>query len=290
MTGGAGFIGSNLTKRLVDDDVVIVDNLHTGSLRNLEGAEVRFFPMDSRDVKCLRFDADLIFHLGVCSSSPMYQRNRALAGEAVEGMIQVLEYALSCGAKLVFASSSSVYNGHEPPHVESMVPKVTDYYAEARIAMERLAELYHELHGLEYAGLRFFSVYGPGEDSKGRYANLVSQFLWAMRAGQRPRVYGDGHQRRDFIYIEDVVDAVLAAARSKSSGVFNVGTGRSYSLNELVLKLSERLGVPADPEYVSMPVRNYVYVVQADTRKAERELGFRARYSLDDGLKEMMPK
>ncbi len=292
VTGGAGFIGSNLVARLVKDNrVYVIDNMHTGSEENLAEFKklqnLKLIKMDVEDINQLAVDADYVFHLAFPSASPMYREDPKRVGHAILGTINVLEYAKRTGAHVVYASTSSIYNGMKPPHTEGMMPLVTDYYTEARIAVERLFELYNLLHGVNSVGLRFFSVYGPREKAKGKYANLVTQFLWGMKENKRPVIYGDGEQRRDFVYVEDVVDAMIQASGTKGCEVFNVGTGRNYSLNELVEKLNARLGKNIKAEYIKMPVSNYVMETLADTKKAETKHGFKTRYSLDDGIKKI---
>uniref|UniRef100_UPI0034E255A7 NAD-dependent epimerase/dehydratase family protein n=1 Tax=Methanothrix sp. TaxID=90426 RepID=UPI0034E255A7 len=180
VTGGAGFIGSNLVEELVrrGEDVIVLDNLQTGSLRNLEGLDVEVVTMSCNDIPRLDVNAEMIYHLGIPSSSPMYKENPFLVGEALNGFIAVMELARRCSARVVYASTSSLYNGLEPPHREDMEIRVTDYYTEARFAMERIAELYRRLLNVSSLGMRFFSVYGPREESKGKYANMITKFLW----------------------------------------------------------------------------------------------------------------
>lgn len=292
VTGGAGFIGSNLVEYLAQNNKVhVIDNMHTGSKENLKGAmstnNVQLIEDDAKNIAKHGIDADVIFHLGMYSASPMYRQNPMLVSEVVAGMTGVLEYAKANDAKLVFASTSSIYNGIVPPHNENILPKVTDFYTEARIACERLSELYVKLYGVNVAAMRFFSVYGKHEEAKKQYANLVSQFLWAMKSGERPVIYGDGMQRRDFVFAGDVVDALIAATNIKGFEVFNVGTGKNYSLNELVDMLNAELGTDIEPEYVKMPVNNYVMETLADTKKAKEKLGFSAKTSLEEGIKRL---
>jgi len=182
-----------------------------------------------------------IYHLGIPSSSPMYKENPYLVGEALNGFTAVFEMARKSGARVVYASSSSLYNGLLPPHREDMTIQVTDYYTEARLAMERMAELYKRLFDVSSVGMRFFSVYGPKEEAKKQYANMVSQFLWEMLEGKTPLVYGDGLQTRDFTYVEDVVRSLRLAMDSAYHGVLNVGTGKAYSFNQLVEMINKKL-------------------------------------------------
>ena len=287
VTGGAGFIGSNLVEALAgDNSVTILDNFHTGSMDNLaiKSGDVEVIRMDARDVRSLNQRFDLVYHLGIYSSAPMYREDPGLVGEVIDGMVAMLEYCRSKGSTLVFASTSSIYSGLKPPHREDMVPLVTDFYTEARISAERLANLYAVLYGVNSAAMRFFSVYGYHEGAKGRYANLITQFLLSMKRGEAPVVYGDGSQRRDFTFVTDVVDALLRASSVKGFAAYNVGTGVSYTINDMFNRLNRALGTAIRAKYVPMPVANYVMETLADTGKAERELGFRARVSLDEGI------
>ena len=288
VTGGAGFIGSNLVEALLKDgeEVVVVDNMHTGSPANLEGlrGSLRLIQGSCNDLPGLDLEPQQIYHLGIPSSSPMYKANPLLVGEAINGFISVLETARRSGARLIYASSSSLYSGLLPPHREDMTIAVTDYYTEARLAMERLAELYHRLYGVGSAGMRFFSVYGPREESKKQYANMVSQFLWQMRRGEEPVIYGDGSQTRDFTHVHDVVRALSLAMGSDCQGVFNVGTGRACSFNEVIGMINAQLGTDIKHKYIENPIKNYVQDTLADTGKCRKALGFQAQISLEEGI------
>jgi len=289
ITGGAGFIGSNLVEALSrNNTVIVVDNLHTGSKDNIAGLEksgVKFMNKDARSIGEIKDKVSCIYHLGFYSASPMYRENPHLVAEVIDGMISVLELARKNDCPVVFSSTSSIYNGIKPPHREDIVPGVTDYYTEGRIEAERLSELYYKLYGLNVSAMRFFSVYGYHEDSKHGYANLATQFMKAIIKKEQPVIYGDGTQRRDFVFVTDVVDALLRASDSKGFEVYNVGSGVNYSLNELLDKINNLLGTKIDARYIEMPVKNYVMETLADTTKASRKLGFRAKIDLDTGLR-----
>ena len=292
VTGGAGFIGSNLVEDLLASrrEVVVLDDLSTGSMENLEGLSGKIDLVRGRSSELLDLNIrpEEIYHLGIPSSSPMYKRDPMLVAEAMRGMIAVLELAKKTGSRVVYASTSSLYSGQTPPHREDMEVLVTDYYTEARFAMERMAELYRKLFGVRAVGMRFFSVYGPREGAKRQYANIVTQFLWEMTAGRAPVIYGDGSQTRDFVYVKDVVSALRLAMASDCTGALNVGTGKSYSFNAVAEILAERMGLDLKAEHVDNPIKNYVRNTLADTTKAEEVLGFRARYSLDEGIEELL--
>lgn len=288
VTGGAGFIGSNLVEELLREGhrITVLDNLHSGSQDNLRGMDAKFIKGNAGDVEGLDVgNPQAIFHEGVYSSSPMYKENPRLVAKVVDDFISLLEFAKKRNAQVIFASTSSLYSEISPPHREGILPHVTDFYTEARMAMERLAELYHRLYGMKIIGLRYFSVYGPRENSKGKYANLISQFLWAMQKGEAPIIYGDGTQTRDFIHVDDVVRAnILAMKSGVKFGMYNVGTGKSCSLNELAALLNGKLGTSLKPVYVENRIKNYVQATLADTSKAKKELGFESKVSLEEGI------
>jgi len=288
ITGGAGFIGSNLASVLVKEhDVTVLDNFHTGSADNLDDVKNEIAIIDDSsgniDKQLLNSTIDTIFHFGIPSSSPMYKENPLLVGSTINDAISVFEFAKKTGAKVVFASSSSLYNGLPTPNREDMDIMVADYYTEARLGIERIAELYHKLYGINMVGLRFFSVYGPNERAKGIFANIVSQFLWVMQDGKTPLIYGDGEQTRDFAFVSDVVRACILAMEKDVSGVFNVGTGVSHSFNDVVVALNGVLGTDIEPQYIDNPVKNYVAHTLADLTKVNDALGFRSEYSLEGG-------
>ncbi len=291
VTGGCGFIGSNLVERLLEEGhrVTVFDNLSTGNLKNIEGLDVKFFNEPYEKIPFLVRDIDVIFHLGIPSSSPMYKREPHLVGKAINEAITILEYARKNKCKVVYASTSSLYNGNPTPYKEDMPIYVTDYYTECRYAIERLAKLYNSLFNVKSVGLRLFSVYGPKEKYKGEYANIVSQFLWLMERDEPPIIFGDGSQTRDFIYVKDVVEAfMLAAEKEFNYEIFNVGTGVAYSFNEVVDLINKLLGKNIKPIYKPNPIKNYVYHTLADTTKAERILGFKAKVSLEEGIKNLI--
>jgi UDP-glucose 4-epimerase len=213
----------------------------------------------------------------------MYKKNPLLVGEAINGMVAIMELARISGSpKVVFASSSSLYNGVPIPHREDAAIPVSDFYTEARLAVERVAELYYRLYDLDYAGLRFFSVYGPHEEAKKQYANMVTQFLWEMQADRPPVIYGSGEQTRDFTYVQDVVDALILASKT-GTGIFNVGTGKAHSFNHVIEILNTKLGKNLSPEHKENPIKNYVMHTQADMSKTKK-LGFESGFSLEDGI------
>jgi UDP-glucose 4-epimerase len=155
-----------------------------------------------------------------------------------------------------------------------------DFYTEVRLIWERLAKVYNDFYGTQTVGLRLFSVYGPHEEYKKQYANLITQMIWAKNKGEVFEIYGDGEQRRDATFVSDVVDAFIRAMTNDTKcDVFNVGTGKNYSLNQV----AEMVGVKT--KYVPIPFKNYVSETLANTAKAEKMLGFKAKVSLEEGIR-----
>jgi len=292
VTGGAGFIGSNLVEELLaaGEDVVVLDNMHTGSPENLKGlvGNLRLIQGSCNDLPGMDLHPERIYHLGIPSSSPMYKKNPYLVGEALNGFTAVFELAKKSGSRVVYASSSSLYNGLLPPHREDMTIRVADYYTEARLAMERMAELYKQLYDVNSVGMRFFSVYGPKETAKKQYANMVTQFLWEMQDAKTPIIFGDGLQTRDFTYVKDVTHALQMAMQSDYHGIVNVGTGKAYTFNQTIEILNKAMGLDVKAQHVPNPIKNYVLHTLSDTTKSEKVLGFRARFNLVDGVKELL--
>ncbi|MGC8696697.1 MAG: NAD-dependent epimerase/dehydratase family protein [Conexivisphaera sp.] len=292
ITGGAGFIGSNLVADLVrkGNEVIVVDTMETGNVELLRGLDVEVYRMGAHEFyergDWREGGIDGIFHLGKPSASPMYRSDRNRIVELVRGTIAMLEIARELDVKVVSAGTSSVYNGLSPPHREDMPVQPTDFYTEARLFEERLSRVYELLYGVRWNELRFFSVYGPREEHKGKYANLITQAMWAGMRGEEFVIYGDGTQRRDFVYVMDVVDALERAMESERNGVYNVGTGRSTPLNDAVDLVETITGMRIRRKYVPNPVKNYVMVTEAYVENARRDLGFSARTSLEDGIRQ----
>lgn len=295
VTGGAGFIGSNLVHRLVAEghEVVVLDDLFLGSKDNLDGVmdAITFVEGDIRDQETVQDccdGVDVVFHQAARSSAPMHTEN-AVEGADVNlcGFLNVMEAARRNGFRVVYASTSSMYGSVEPPHREGMGEQPTNLYSASKMSRELYAHVYHTVHDVNVVGLRYFSVYGPRERSKGRYANLVSQFAWKLMDGERPVIYGDGSQTRDFTFVQDVVQANLKAAQSDASGtVMNIGTGTPTTVNQMTAKLQEALGTEIEPKHVENPIDNYVTGQKADYSRARELIGYEPTTALEEGIKQ----
>jgi UDP-glucose 4-epimerase len=290
ITGGLGFIGSHLVKRIYDftnDDIQIIDNCTSGARSNLGDDVFDNITIDG-DMSCIDKDASIILHLGMPSSSPMYKGNPHLLSTVVDDMISILNVCAKNDAPLVYASTSSIYNGNKTPWTETMPVYVSDYYTEGRYIIERLAELYNKMYHVQSVGLRFFSVYGPHELAKGKYANLVSQFMWDIHDDKQPVIYGDGTQARDFVYVDDVIDAIIDAGKYadifNESAIFNVGTGISHNLNDTVRILNDLMDKKIKPKYVENKIANYVPTTLADCTNSTKCLGWKSKTKFIEGI------
>jgi len=293
--GGAGFIGCNIVRRLVREDyeVAVLDDMSLGKEENLKGLpskKVSLVIGDVRDaslVEELTKDVAGVFHVAARSSAPMFSPDPREGIEVnLKGFLNVMDAARRRDFPVVYASTSSLYGRCKPPHREDMLVMPGSFYEYSFYARELATSLYAELYGLRVVGLRYFSVYGPQEEYKGRYANNISQFLWGMMKGERPVIYGDGTQTRDFTFVKDVVEASILAMKSGLKGeVVNVGTGIATSFNTIIELLNKELGTSIKPTYVPNPIKNYVMNTQADTAKAQRLLTFRAKVSLKEGIR-----
>lgn len=297
VTGGAGFIGSHLVEALVEEghDVIVLDDFSLGKEENLSSVKnyIQIVKGDVRDeilVKKLAKDINVIYNEAAASSSPMFFSNLKDAFSInVNGFINILNAAKENNAKVIYASTSVVYGNSKLPFREDMEVNPPNFYSASKLSQEHIAKIFSQEYGIDTIGLRYMSVYGPHEKSKGIYANLVSQFLWAMKKGEQPVIYGDGTQTRDFIYVKDVVQAnILAMKRGDSSEIFNVGTGKSISLNELVRILNRILNTNIEPKYVECKVKNYMMSQQADLTKIRKMLGFNPKYDLEAGIMELL--
>lgn len=302
VTGGAGFIGSNLVEQLVKGGhaVRVLDDFSLGKMENLSAvkSKVEVISGDIRDfevVKKASKGVDVIFNQAAASASPMFRDHlRESVASNVDAFVNLLN---ACRVhdvkKLVYASTSSVYGNNKPPLREDMQLVPVNFYASTKLLNEHFAKLFSIQYGLETIGFRYMSIYGPHERSKGIYANLVSQFLWEMQKGEQPVIYGDGTQKREFTYVSDIVQAnILAMNLKKRLGgdVFNVGTGKCVSLNDVVALLNKLLGKSIKPKYVKNTVKNYIFTQLSDITKIKKTLGYEPKYSLEDGLKEILSR
>jgi len=274
VTGGAGFIGSQLVKRITryGATVFVIDNFSTGRKDNLRGIGCKIVESNVRLINDLKLcDIDLIFHLGAPSSDVLFRENPTQCLlDTINGFAKVLKFAREHQVKkLIYSSSSSVYGRTPPPQSETSPTLATNLYGAAKLICENVANCISEVKSI---GLRIFAGYGPGEKHKGKIASVITLFLNQILNGEKPIVYGNGRQRRDFVYIDDIVDALIESAKTNIEGVVNIGTGRSYSFIEVLNLLMELLEKRASPTFVRKP-KGYFDHTQAEISKMTECLG-----------------
>ncbi|MBI2919496.1 MAG: NAD-dependent epimerase/dehydratase family protein [Planctomycetes bacterium] len=293
VTGGGGFIGSAVVRRFLaaGDAVRVLDNFSTGYRHNLDGlsGKLDVIGADLCDPDAARLalrGVDRVVHL---AAIPSVTRSVADPGETwrvnVDGTFRLLEAARRAGVKrFVFTSSSSVY-GDTPvlPKREDMPVRPLSPYAASKAAGEAVASAYAASFGISAASLRPFNVYGPRQDPGSEYAAAIPRFITALLGRSAPIVYGDGLQTRDFTFVEDAAEAFERAARSEAAGVFNVAAGGRITVLDLIAKIRGICGGP-EPEFLPRRPGDVLHS-QADVTAAEAAFGFRARTSLEDGLR-----
>lgn len=291
VTGGAGFIGSNLANHLAtDNEVIAIDDCYLGTPENLVDA-VEFVEQSVLEDD-LPTDVDIVFHLAALSSYAMHEENPQHGARVnVEGFVNVVEEARQEGCDtVVYASTSSIYGNQTEPSPESMDVEANTGYEASKLARERYAEYFANHYGMAMAGLRFFSVYqgyDGAEGHKGEYANVIAQFVDDIANGRSPKLYGDGTQTRDFTHVEDVVRAIKLAAQERLSGIYNVGTGDQYDFNTVVQMINDELGTNVEPEYVENPIPESVYVQDtlSDASKLQKVAGWEPDIAFKEGVR-----
>lgn len=295
VTGGAGFIGSHLTEMLVErgDEVRVLDNFSSGDPENLAGLEgrIELIRGDLRqptDVQKAVSRVEVIFHQAALVSVPMSIENpRECYAVNVTGTVELLEAARQAGVRrIVLASSAAVYGPPQDlPQRESAQTDCLSPYAASKAFNETLAKLYSLAHQLPVVALRYFNVFGPRQSPFSAYSAVIPQFIQRLKAGLAPKVFGDGKQTRDFIYISDVVRANLLAAEAESAAgqVFNICSGTEASLLDLLELLASILPNAPRAEFID-PRLGDVPRSLGDPTLAEKALGFRAEVSLSEGL------
>src|SRR5919202_1695153 len=299
ITGGAGFIGSSIADSLSandDTEVIALDDLSLGTPSNLS-KKVKFVGgsvMDYELVLELCRGCDYVFHDAAKSSTPMFKNDpREGIDTNVMGFMNIMESSKRNNVKkVIYASSSSIYNGLQMPFRESQTVMPKTFYESSFYCRETIARSYYLENGTSSIGLRYFSVYGPNELHKGTFANNISQFIWDIQEGKSPIIYDCGLQRRDFTFIDDVVKANILAMKSDwiKHGTYNVGTGVQTSFNKVVEIINSILETKVIPTYVTCPIKNYVKDTLADISLARSELGYEPEYSIMDGIKKLVNK
>ncbi|UCD07054.1 MAG: SDR family oxidoreductase [Candidatus Aenigmatarchaeota archaeon] len=296
VTGGAGFIGSNLVEDLVSQgyNIKVLDNFETGKRENLSGLEnkIELVKGDIRDMRLVKNavkGVDYISHQAALPSMIKSIEEPIPTTEVnILGTLNILLAARDSGVqRIVYASSSSVYAGvDELPKRESMNMVPTSPYGLTKVANEHYFKIFHDIYGLKSVGLRYFNIFGPKQDPKSEYAAVIPKFINLMLNYKEPPIYGDGKQTRDFSYVKDAAIANIISLKAKRADgyAYNIAGGKQTSINDLVRKINEMLGKNIKPIYENPKPGDPKYS-EADISEAVKNLGYKPKYGFGEGLK-----
>ena len=295
VTGGAGFIGSNLTLALQgkfpNARLTVIDDFRSGDFKNLRGYRGDFVAQNLTTLDWTeQFGApaaagfDAIFHLASITDTTLHDQF-VQVHDNVESFRRLLSFARPTKTRIIYASSASTYGAATAASVESNGAAPSNVYAFSKAIMDNLAmREAQENESWIIIGLRYFNVYGPREGHKGVPASMVYHLAQQMKAGQRPRIFKHGDQKRDFVYVKDVVEGSILALEAMQSGIYNLGSGQARSFNELVDVLNKCLGTKFQPDYIDNPHAHYQNFTEADLEKVRGELGYQPQFSLERGV------
>ena len=291
VTGGTGFIGSNIVNELNKvHDVIIINDSGKGNLKNLKDFKGIILDKDIRDLDWNRLlkkkNIDVIFHQAAITDTRISDK-KLMMDVNTNSFKKILEYCAKNNIKLIYASSAAVYGREKSPMKEEQELKPLNVYGYSKMVMDELAKEYMKKYPkLNIIGLRYFNVFGPGESHKKRMASMIYQLSEQMKTGKRPKVFKYGEQTRDHIYVKDVVQANLRFLDYNGSGIFNVGIGKETSFNDIINYLNEVLGTKLKPNYIDNPYDFFQDRTCADITKIKNTIGFRPKFSVLEGIRD----
>jgi ADP-L-glycero-D-manno-heptose 6-epimerase len=296
VTGGAGFIGSNLTLALQDKfpeaRLTVIDDFRSGDFKNLLGYRGDFVAADlaaldwQGQVGDEKFDG--IFHLASITDTTLHDQFPQVH-DNVESFRRLLRFAQPNRTRVVYASSGATYGATSGVNLETDNAAPANIYAFSKVIMDNLARrAAADDPDWKIVGLRYFNVYGPREAHKGMPASMILQLAGQMKAGRRPRIFKHGEQKRDFDYVKDIVQGTLRALEAKESGIYNLGSGQARSFNELITILNQTLGTNYEPEYFDNPHAHYQNYTDADLTNVRKSLGYKPQFPLEAGVADYM--
>jgi ADP-L-glycero-D-manno-heptose 6-epimerase len=287
VTGGAGFIGSNLALELEKQghEVVVVDTMLSGNKNNLDNFKGKIIEKDVSEPLELNEKFDVIFHEAAITD-PRHPNDEETYNKNIQGFKNIINLAQKNNVKLIYASTAGLYGNGPVPMKEGQEKETLSAYGKSKLEMDNIAsKLFDKMY---IVGLRYFNVFGPREAYKNRAASMAYHLGKQIKFNRKPRIFKFGEQIRDHIYVKDAVDATIKAVDTKKSCIVNVGTGIGTTFNELVNVLNEVLEKDLKTEYFDMSYdpKTYQSNTQADTTKAENLIGFKAKWSLKEGIKD----
>ena len=296
ITGGAGFIGSNLTlalqEKFPEARLTVIDDFRSGDFKNLAGYRGDFVAQNLAALDWReqfgdeKFDA--IFHLASITDTTLHDQFIQVH-DNVESFRRILKFAQPTKTRVIYASSASTYGPAKEASMESNGAAPANIYAFSKVIMDNIAMREAEAApDWTIIGLRYFNVYGPREAHKGVPASMVYHLSKQMKAGQRPRIFKHGEQKRDFVYVKDIVEGSILALGAKESGIYNLGYGQARSFNDLVDVVNKSLGTNLRPDYFDNPHAHYQNFTEADLTRVRDALGYQPQFSLERGVADYM--
>ena len=292
ITGGAGFIGSNLTlalqEKYPDAQLTVIDDFRSGDFKNLRGyrGDVVAKNLATLDWREQFGDEsfDAIFHLASITDTTNHEQFEQVH-DNVESFRRLLAFARPNETRVVYASSAATYGAANGVNSEADEAAPANVYAFSKAIMDNLARrAAAESATWKIVGLRYFNVYGPREAHKGVPASMILHLSRQMKEGKRPRIFKHGEQKRDFVYVKDIVQGTLRALEAKESGIYNLGSGQARSFNELIAILNNSLGTSFEPEYFDNPHAHYQNHTEADLTQVRKSLGYDPQFPLEKGV------
>ncbi len=290
ITGGAGFIGSNIAAALCQQkntDVVIVDNFSSGDWRNLLHLDVDVRALEANHPKILqaisRGDFDAVYHEAAITDTTIMDQQRMLNANT-DAFADLLAACTTSSTRLIYASSAGTYGNSPAPNRVGAGEEAANIYGFSKLSMDRIAKRYHTKNKAPIIGLRYFNVFGPGEQHKQAAASMMRQLYLKIKAGEQARLFKYGEQMRDFIYIRDVVAANLAALEASQSGICNIGTGTARNFNDIIKALGHSLKQNIEVSYFDNPFDFYQNHTEADLSHSKALLNWTAKWTLEDGI------
>jgi len=296
ITGGAGFIGSNLTlalqERFPNARLTVIDDFRSGNFKNLAGYRGDFVAQNLATLDWRKqFDDesfDAIFHLASITDTRLHDQFLQVH-DNVESFRRILNFARPAETRIIYASSAATYGSATEASVESNGAAPANIYAFSKVIIDNIAiRAAAESPDWIIIGLRYFNVYGPREAHKGVPASMVYHLAQQMKSGQRPRIFKHGEQKRDFVYVKDAVEGSILALEANESGIYNLGCGQARSFNELVDVLNQCLGTKLQADYIDNPHAHYQNFTEADLDKVRSALGYQPQFPLEAGVRDYL--
>ncbi|MEA1986569.1 MAG: ADP-glyceromanno-heptose 6-epimerase [Candidatus Marinimicrobia bacterium] len=293
ITGGAGFIGSNLVKYIEKEyptaKIVVLDKFYNGHFKNLIGFKGELIAGDICDVNIYNqlknYKFDYIFHQAAITDTTVLDQEKMMRINT-NSFKNIIKMGHKMKSVIVYASSAAIYGNSPAPNIVGKGEIPENVYGYSKYALDQYVLEHLKMYSSKIIGLRYFNVYGPGELYKGNMASMIYQLALQMKAGKNPKIFTKGEQKRDFIYVKDIIQANIKSALSGKSGIYNVGTGKARTFNDIIKILNDVMKAELKTEYIKNPYDFYQDNTEADISKTKDDLNYKPEYDLEKGIKD----